>query len=135
MDKHVRALGIINIVAGILGLFVAIAILYFNGGKDGLLNITPAEKEAGGIPLVAMPITGLYLLILSGYMILIAAPLIATGLGLFRFQPWARWVGIALNAVNILNAPVGTVIGLYALWVLMSDETEPLFEDKPGERY
>ena len=134
MDKHVRNLAILNIVLGVLGLFVAIGILYFNGGKDGLLNISPAEKEAGGVPLSAMPITGLYLLILSGYLILIAAPLVATGYGLYKLQPWARWVGIVANAVNILNVPFGTAVGLYALWVLMSDETEPLFEDKPGER-
>lgn len=134
MDKHVRTLAILNIVLGILGLFVAIAILYFNGGKDGLLNITPAEKEAGGIPLSSMPISGLYLLILSIYLILITVPLVATGLGLLRFQPWARWVGLALNAVNMMNVPLGSLVGVYAIWVLMSLETEPLFEDKPGER-
>ncbi len=134
MDKHVRNLAILNIVLGILGLFVAIGILYFNGGKDGLLVATAAEKEAGVIPLGSMPLGGLYLLILSVYMMLIAVPLVACGYGLYKFQPWARWVGIAVNALNILNVPVGTAIGLYALWVLMSDETEPLFEDKPGER-
>ena len=35
----------------------------------------------------------------------------------------------------MLNVPLGTALGLYALWVLMSMETEPLFEDKPYNRY
>lgn len=134
MDKHVRSLAILNIVAGILGLFVAIAILYFGGGRDGLLNISTTERENGGIPFNSMPFIGLYLLALSIYLILMAAPLTAVGLGLLKWQPWARWVGIAVNGLNILNVPIGSVLGLYALWVLMSEETEPLFEDKPGDR-
>src|SRR5258706_2052211 len=124
MDKHVRTLAILNITAGILGLLVAIGILYFGGGKDGLLNISTTERENGGVPLIAMPIGGLYLFILSIYLLLIAAPLVSVGVGLFKFQPWARWIGIAVNGLNITNVPLGTALGFYALWVLMSEETE-----------
>ena len=134
MDKHVRILANLNIIVGVLGLFVAISILYFGGGRDGLLNITVTERENGGIPFSSMPVRGLYLLSLSIYLILMAAPLTAVGLGLLKWQPWARWVGIAVNALNIMNVPVGSILGIYALWVLISEETEPLFEDKPGER-
>ena len=134
MDKHVRALARLNIAAGILGLIVAIAVLYFFGGKDGLLGISPSEKEAGGIPLIAMPFTGLYGFGISIFMILLAAPMVISGIGLLKFAPWARWLGIATNGLNILNVPVGTILGMYALWVLMSEEVEPLFDDKPYSR-
>lgn len=134
MDKHVRTLALLNIVAGILGMLVAIAVLYFFGGKDGLLGISPSEKEAGGIPLIAMPIAGLYGFGISIFMILLAAPMVISGIGLLKFEPWARWVGIATNGLNILNVPMGTLLGMYALWVLMSEEVEPLFDDKPYNR-
>ena len=134
MDKHVRTLAILNISVGILGLFVAIGILYVGGGRDGLMNITATERENGGVPFEAIPLQGLYLFLLSIFLILMTAPLTAVGLGLLKWQPWARWMGIAVNGVNILNIPIGTAVGLYALWVLMDDGTEPLFEDKPGDR-
>ena len=134
MDKHVRTLAILNIATGIVGLVAAVGILYFGGGKDGLLNISRAEKAAGGVPLISMPISGLYGLGVSIYMILIAVPLVVTGIGLHKFQPWSRWSGIAVNGLNILNVPVGTVLGLYALWVLMSEEVEPLFDERPYHR-
>lgn len=131
MDKHVRTLAILNIASGVVGLVAAIGILYFGGGKDGLLNISRAEKAAGGVPLISMPMSGLYGLGVSIYMILIAAPLVVTGIGLLKFQPWARWSGIAVDGLNIMNVPVGTILGMYALWVLMSEEVEPLFDEKP----
>jgi len=134
MDKHVRALALINIAVGILGLLLAIAILYFGGGRDGLLNISKLERENGGIPFSSMPVAGLYWLSLSIYMIFMALPLAAVGYGLYKLEPWARWVGIAVNGFNILNIPVGTIMGLYAIWVLMDEGVEPLFEDKPGDR-
>ncbi len=135
MDKHVRILGILTVAGGIIGVLVAIAIFYFGGGRDGLLGITYEEKIAGSVSLSTMPIAGLFAYCLSIYLIVMAAPMVATGIGLFMMQVWARWAGIAVHGVNMLNAPLGTALGLYALWVLMSEETEPLFEDKPSDRY
>ena len=93
MDNHVRNLAISTIAAGLLGLIVAISILYFGGGKEGLLSMTYEEKLADHVPLNKIPIIGLILFVLSIYLILITAPMIATGIGLWKFQPWARWVG------------------------------------------
>ena len=134
MDRHVRTLAILTIATGIAGLLVAIAILSFGGGREGLLSISYEEKMVGGVALGAIPLAGMLAFGLSIYLILMAAPMIATGIGLFRFQVWARWIGIALHGINMLNIPIGTGLGMYALWVLMSQETEPLFDDKPSNR-
>jgi hypothetical protein len=135
MDKHVRTLAVLTIVAAILGLLAAAAILYFGEGRDGLLNISYEEKLSGDISLRTMPMSGLILYCLSIYMIGMAVLMIPTGIGLFKLQSWARWVAIALHGFNMLNIPLGTMLGLYALWVLMAEETDPLFEDKPYHRH
>jgi hypothetical protein len=47
--------------------------------------------------------------------------------GLLKFQPWARVLTIVLCAINLLNVPFGTALGIYGLWVLLNSETEQLF--------
>ena len=36
-------------------------------------------------------------------------------------------MGIVLSVLNVIVFPIGTVAGIYGLWVLLSKETEPLF--------
>jgi len=50
------------------------------------------------------------------------------GIGLLSFQPWARIIVMIIAAVGCLNIPIGTLIGVYSLWVLLQDETIKLFE-------
>jgi len=44
------------------------------------------------------------------------------------FQGLAHPTRIAI--VELLNFPLGTVLGVYALWVLLSPETDPLFSPR-----
>jgi len=45
-----------------------------------------------------------------------------------------------ISAVNILDVPVGTILGAYGLWVLLTPETDPLFDHarevaaRPGQK-
>ena len=36
-----------------------------------------------------------------------------------------------LSALNLINIPLGTVLGAYGLWVLLNSETERLFTSRP----
>lgn len=56
---------------------------------------------------------------------------IVAGVGLLRRRPWARLLGMILAAVYLLNVPIGTLLGIYAFWVLIQDATERLFEPRP----
>ena len=38
------------------------------------------------------------------------------------------------SALNILNLPVGSILGCYGLWVLLTPETDPLFSAPPPDR-
>ena len=54
-------------------------------------------------------------------------PGFVAGVGLLGFKPWARVLTIILSAIELLNVPFGTALGVYGLWILLSRETEPLF--------
>ena len=58
-------------------------------------------------------------------------PGLAAGYGLLKFKPWARILGIVLSALNLINIPLGTMLGAYGLWVLFSSDTERLFDGAP----
>jgi len=57
----------------------------------------------------------------------LSLPGIVTGIGLLRLRPWARILGIVLSALSLLMVPFGSLLGIYGLWVLLSKDTERLF--------
>jgi hypothetical protein len=44
---------------------------------------------------------------------------ILAGWGLMERQPWGRPLGIVLGFLALFHFPVGTVLGIYTLWVLL----------------
>ena len=121
MDRHVRILGILNMVYGIVGAAAAIVILIRFGGFNG---VYAAFNE---------DIVGLIAMILVAFQLLIAAPCILAGYYVRLLQDWARVMLIIVSAVNVLNVPFGTVIGAYGLWTLMTPETDPLFQNATAD--
>ncbi len=46
-----------------------------------------------------------------------------TGYGLLSRRPWGRILGIVAAILAILKFPLGTVLGIYTLWVLAPGES------------
>jgi hypothetical protein len=51
----------------------------------------------------------------------LALPGLLVGFGLLARKGWARVLGIVVAILNLLNFPFGTILGLYAAWVLLQD--------------
>lgn len=67
---------------------------------------------------------------------ILCVPSLLCGWGLLRHHSWARWLGILLAAIAVVQIPVGTILGGYLLWVLLSTRSEPWFDgpDTDGRR-
>ena len=63
--------------------------------------------------------------------VVLSLPGIIAGIGLLKLQPWARILAIVISALDLLNVPIGTALGVYGLWVLLQAETERLFAQRP----
>jgi hypothetical protein len=50
------------------------------------------------------------------------------GRALNRFNPRGRMVTLGLSVPNLFVLPFGTALGIYALWVLLHNETRTYFE-------
>jgi hypothetical protein len=81
---------------------------------------------------IALPIIGLAGTALTVFLLLVSLPGLVAGVGLLKFRPWARILTIVLSVINLIHIPLGTVIGIYGLWVLLNKQTEPLFSGAPA---
>lgn len=126
MTTHVKVLGVLYIVLSGLGVCAALFLGLVFGTAGGVVAAN-ADADAA----VALPIIGLAGTALVIFLLAISLPGLITGIGLLKFQPWARIVGIVLAAINLINIPLGTILGAYGLWVLLNKETERLFSGVP----
>lgn len=125
MRDHVRILGYLHIVFGALGLFGALIVMLIFGGAAGIVGLAdPHDADAWHI---AIPIIGIVGTAITMLVLALSIPGLVAGVGLLRLRPWARILTIVLSALNLLNVPIGTALGIYGLWVLLQAETERLF--------
>jgi hypothetical protein len=126
MAQHVKILGVLHIIFGALGVLVGLAIFAFFGGIAGIVGVSADPDAHIAIPILG-GIGGLVMLLL----VLISLPGIIIGVGLLNFRPWARILGIIISAIELIQVPFGTALGIYGLWVLLSQGTEQLFVRPP----
>jgi uncharacterized membrane protein (DUF2068 family) len=120
MKKHVTVVGAIQIGFGVLGLIAAVALFFaLNFARTQVGD----DEVAGGV----LKLLSISLPLLIGFLSTLG---LVGGIGLFTYQSWARYLVIVVSALGCLNIPIGTLKGVYALWVLLQDETVKLFEKK-----
>ena len=123
MQTHVKVLAILLIVFGAFYVVGGLFLLVLAGGAAGIVGIS-GDPEA----LAAIPFIGLLGSFLMVFLLALGVPKLIAGIGLLKYQSWARILTIVLCALSLINFPVGTAIGAYGLWVMLKDETEALFK-------
>jgi len=116
VQRHVTILGWLYIVSNALFLVIGVFVFVMVTGVGLSIN----DLEARSILLVVGPSVGLLLTIL-------AVPGLAAGYGLIARKPWAHMLAIVLAILGLLNFPLGTAIGVYALWVLLQSTARDYF--------
>jgi len=71
------------------------------------------------------PVIGLLLL-------LCAAIGFLCGWGLLQKHSWARTLGLVLGGLSLLDPPLGTILGIYTLWVLLPAQSEQEYSTLAG---
>jgi hypothetical protein len=123
VSTHVKVLGVLFIAVSALGVLAALFLMVALGSAAGIVGATADPEEAA----LALPIIGLTGTALIGLLLTLSLPGLITGFGLLGYRPWARVLGIVLAILQLVNVPIGTILGIYALWVLLNKDTERLF--------
>lgn len=125
MTTHVKVLGVLYIALSALGICGALFLALALGTAGGVVGLNADPHDAA----IALPIIGIAGTALVVFLLVISLPGLITGVGLLKLRPWARIVGIVLAAINLINIPFGTILGIYGLWVLLNKDTERLFSE------
>jgi hypothetical protein len=125
MDTHVKVLAWLYIIFGILGTLLGLGFM----ALLSFIGIAGAASDPDAW--MALPILGITGAALGVFLLIVSLPGIIAGAGLLKYRPWARILTIVLSALNLMNFPIGTVLGIYGLWVMLSDEGSRLFAQPP----
>jgi hypothetical protein len=117
MEKHITTVAILHIglsvFSALLGIFLMILLTS--------IGIISQDDEARRILWLVGTALGTFLIIIS-------VPSIIGGIGLLRHKEWARILILILSAIDLLNIPLGTALGVYSIWVLVQTEAVALFK-------
>jgi hypothetical protein len=123
MATHVKVVAVLFVVFGVLGLVGALFSTMAFGLAAAIIGASSHDADAA-IGLTVVGLTGAALTI---FLVFASIPSIVCGWGLLRLRPWSRILGIILGAIALLKIPLGTIFGIYVLYVLFQKETEALF--------
>jgi hypothetical protein len=115
MATHVKVLGWLYLIGN--GLMLLFAVL--GGGLAAVLGLASGSADGAAV--------GGIMGVLAVVFALMAVPGMAIGWGLLNYKSWARILGIAFGILNLINIPIGTIIGIYSLWVLFNEQVAQSF--------
>ena len=116
MSQHYNILAYLFFAVGALTLLSGI-VVGFVLGSTGALAGDPEAAQALSI------IGGSIWVIL----VIFALPYFAAGYGLLKRQNWGRILAMIMGALSLLSIPLGTALGIYALWALTRPEAQVEF--------
>jgi len=87
----------------------------------------PQNMPPGGFAFLA-PLFGMLGIIVLGKGLLC----LAAGLGLMQKRHWARTYALVAGFISLFSVPVGTALGIYTIWVLMSQGGEQQYAQLAG---
>lgn len=116
LEQHVTILGWLHIVGNLFFVLIGLFLFFFLR----TIGAVSGDPQA----LVVLSLVGTFV---GTLLTVLGLPGIVAGFGLLAHKEWARYLAIVLGVLNLLNAPVGTVIGIYTLWVLMQEEAAGFF--------
>jgi hypothetical protein len=116
IEQHVTIVGWLLIVGH--AIFLAIGIF--------ALVLLVGVGAVSGDP-NAWAILSLVGISVAALMTLLAVPGIAAGYGLLKRWSWGRILAIVIAVLGLVNFPIGTAIGVYALWVLLQQAATEYF--------
>lgn len=123
MDRHVRLLAILAILWGALATLVGLSMLLLAAGALAIFVAPEGEPVA-----LAAGLTAAVFASIGAFSLLWGVAHIWIAMRLRRRDTFGRAGMLGLAVVNLLVFPFGTALGIYALWILLSNEGRRLFE-------
>ncbi len=122
-ESHVDLTGALFVVWGGLTILIGASTLALGTAAAALI-----VSGHGGRGQLAASFTAVAFIVLALLALLWGAVHVAVGVVVRQRRRWSRVAAILLGSIDLLLLPYGTALGLYALWVLLREESKSLFE-------
>jgi hypothetical protein len=118
----------------VLGLFAFALIMSGNVLWGELGQLVPAVNDPDALRTFQMftTLTTLTAILIGTLVVGLAMPALAAGIGLLLRKRWGRVLAIVAAVLGLAGIPIGTLIGIYAIFVLMQDATTDYFASLPA---
>jgi len=117
MEKHITIVSALHIGFGIMGVLIAVIVFVAVVGGGRLSE----DPEVMRITSIIGPSVSIWNMVVS-------VPGIICGVGLYKRKGWARILALILAIPYLVTSiPIGTIIGIYTIWVFLNKETARLF--------
>ena len=123
-SSHVDFLGTLFIVWGLLTALIGLSTLALGIGAVAIITSSgrggPSGHLAAGLTAAAFTTLAIIALVWGIAHVMVGVPL-------RRHRPGARLMALLLGSVDLVLLPYGTALGVYAMWVLLHEESKRLF--------
>ena len=119
---HRKVIGICFIVLSLLGLAGTLFYSYF---MDFVFDLAARDSE---FPLELSWIFDFIDKFVWAIAILFLIPRMIVGFGLVNQRKWADTPGIVFGVIGLINIPIGTILGIYAIVTLTAKPKDVVFD-------
>lgn len=133
MEKHIPLVGILNIVYRSLAILCSFVIYAIAFGFRYLFEIIMRYDHHGmeDVPIEVLNIVPIILFIVGTLILIVSIIGLIGAIGVMKRKEWGRITVLVVSFFSLLNIPLGTLLGVYSIWVLFNDETIKLFNPVP----
>ena len=79
------------------------------------------------VPMEILDIIPIILTLVAITILIVSTVGIIAAVGVLKRKEWARILMLIVSFFNLIRIPLGTIVGVYSLWVLFNDETIHIF--------
>jgi hypothetical protein len=127
METHIQMAAYLNIALGALDGLIALGLF----GFFSFLGLAIPHLDRHADPHFPFPLFFSGLGVILGLIFaLFALPRVIGGFGLLRYRSWARILIVVVSIFGLLNFPIGTAIGIYSMWALLSRAGEQYYQQQ-----
>jgi len=116
---HVPIVGWLLIIGSALWLLVAGFIFLL------LVGIGVAVDDPTALRILSVIGTALAI-----FLVTLSIPGLVAGFGLLARRSWSRILAIVVSFISLINVPIGTIFGIYGVWVLLQEQATEYFSPK-----
>lgn len=132
MEKHISLVGILNIVYRAFVLLGAVVLFVLAALFGQLIEalVRWGSIQPGEVPIEILNIAPIILCLVATMLVVVSVVAIIGAVGVMHKREWARVLLIVISFLGLVRVPLGTILGVYSIWVLLNDETIKQFN--PG---